>query len=188
MRSPFSFTPGAHPRACGENLKRLYTRSEIAGSSPRMRGKHQWRWGESTPSRLIPAHAGKTERASPANHPPPAHPRACGENLAASLRRSLIIGSSPRMRGKLNHLPHLNSLTRLIPAHAGKTKIWLDSGRCSGAHPRACGENLRLAFKPSTTLGSSPRMRGKLHPNDPTWRRSGLIPAHAGKTLNDLEF
>ena len=31
--------------------------------------------------------------------------------------------------------------------------------------------------------GSSPRVRGKLHPNDPTWRRSGLIPACAGKTF-----
>ena len=49
-----------HPRACGENVKRLYTRFLYSGSPPRMRGK-QARWAAfRRRSRITPAHAGKT--------------------------------------------------------------------------------------------------------------------------------
>ena len=57
-----------------------------------------------------------------------------------------------------------------------------------GAHPRVCGEN--AAFKALDALdeGSSPRVRGKPHVHTPLGPPKGLIPACAGKTLNDLEF
>ena len=40
----------------------------------------------------------------------------------------------------------------------------------------------------AATDGSSPRVRGKLHGALDEASDSGLIPACAGKTLNDLEF
>ena len=97
-------------------------------------------------------------------------------------------GSSPRMRGKPRVLMEAVSDAGLIPAYAGKTS---GTGNCvnqGGAHPRVCGENAFLVCLRYNVLGSSPRMRGK--PNNPgAWRYpTGLIPAYAGKTLNDLEF
>ena len=90
----------AHPRACGENCDATIARRWPAGSSPRMRGKpyaNAIHWGRKG---LIPAHAGKTPLAPARPILAPAHPRACGENIAPGEGMPLTKGSSPRMRGK----------------------------------------------------------------------------------------
>ena len=70
----------------------------------------------------------------------------------------------------------------LIPAHAGKTFEQARVVQLGGAHPRSRGENwpqLGIAVRGE---GSSPLTRGKQN----LWKvgitRTGLIPAHAGKT------
>ena len=69
-----------HPRACGANLHTVTPRSNMPGSSPRMRGKP----GRGRPIRarirIIPAHAGQTSLLTVAVNPLPDHPRACGAN------------------------------------------------------------------------------------------------------------
>ena len=86
------------------------------------------------------------------------------------------------MRGKHSHLRPLGFLTRLIPAHAGKTSR-VQSLKPSGrAHPRACGENTETRAGARGEMGSSPRMRGKLAGCMLHRQSRGLIPAHAGKT------
>ena len=153
----------AHPRACGENAVVVaYNKSE-AGSSPRVRGKLGQR-REGTPLRgLIPARAGKTSSTSRTPGSKRAHPRACGENPAAS-------AMMPRPRG-------------LIPARAGKTHAPPPSASPSPAHPRACGENHFVGNLTTDPEGSSPRVRGK--PGCYSWedRFPRLIPARAGKTF-----
>ena len=81
----FAQTPGAHPRACGENrYARQYTLAN-GGSSPRVRGKLARAGRQHRPGRLIPARAGKTRmrRAMPTTAR--AHPRACGENAIGTV-------------------------------------------------------------------------------------------------------
>ena len=131
---------------------------------------------------LIPAHAGKTVLYRIRTYPNWAHPRACGENPEGQGRCARLWGSSPRMRGKHSHLRPLGFLTRLIPAHAGKTSR-VQSLKPSGrAHPRACGENTETRAGARGEMGSSPRMRGKLAGCMLHRQSRGLIPAHAGKT------
>ena len=92
------------------------------------------------------------------------------------------MGSSPRMRGKRERLPRTCSIRRLIPAHAGKTCMKSRMMNSSKAHPRACGENNDAQTRAYSSLGSSPRMRGKhLWAWGYFWPQR-LIPAHAGKT------
>ena len=50
-----------------------------------------------------------------------AHPRSRGENLLVAWGMPSMPGSSPLTRGKRPHEPGGQRLTRLIPAHAGKT-------------------------------------------------------------------
>ena len=172
----------AHPRACGENASAKVTMSLSEGSSPRMRGKPSQAWVTLFRNGLIPAHAGKTRATQPAASASRAHPRACGENLLPFGSRSLLPGSSPRMRGKRSWHRIFVALRRLIPAHAGKT-ISLDFLRKnSGAHPRACGENSVGFDSHPPDQGSSPRMRGKRNSSTMNSSTKGLIPAHAGKT------
>ena len=151
----------AHPRACGENPSNASPRSFECGSSPRMRGKLLAVPLVEIIHRLIPAHAGKTATFFVSMLWYGAHPRACGENFQVALCETREAGSSPRMRGKRIITALVPILTRLIPAHAGKTGCCRDRRPRHGAHPRACGENAcsgRLRVRPP---GSSPRMRGK---------------------------
>ena len=93
-----------------------------------------------------------------------------------------MMGSSPRMRGKLHVIDENSFVNRLIPAHAGKTGGPTIVASLAWAHPRACGENGYEPVNPASIDGSSPRMRGKLLPTTQEDYEAGLIPAHAGKT------
>ena len=76
------------------------------GSSPRVRGKPRHRTAPRATDGLIPACAGKTTGAAPPTASSPAHPRVCGENSSEAGDEKGAVGSSPRVRGKLeNHLP-----------------------------------------------------------------------------------
>ena len=154
----------------------------FTGSSPRMRGKPRRGFPRVARGRLIPAHAGKTSRASSKSWLAWAHPRACGENSQAPANTRRFRGSSPRMRGKPLNLHVSNAVGRLIPAHAGKTSCKKWTLKTSRAHPRACGENLRASPQTTQGRGSSPRMRGKRRGSRVSASASRLIPAHAGKT------
>ena len=70
----------AHPRAGGENGRRLVWRLVVRGSSPRGRGKLRAALPYAGPRRLIPARAGKTGRMCDRCARVRAHPRAGGEN------------------------------------------------------------------------------------------------------------
>ena len=94
------YCASAHPRACGENPAFTAMLAMLAGSSPRVRGKHSRGGGADHFSRLIPARAGKTLCTSAWTVAPSAHPRACGENLWGSEVTVSPGGSSPRVRGK----------------------------------------------------------------------------------------
>ena len=113
--------PTAHPRACGENVLERMDSLEQAGSSPRMRGKPVRSALRCRSQRLIPAHAGKTSLNAWTLWNKRAHPRACGENHMQLTDVADRLGSSPRMRGKLDFLRKNPGSARLIPAHAGKT-------------------------------------------------------------------
>ena len=72
----------------------------------------------------------------------------------------------------------------LIPAHAGKTDLRGGGAHERGAHPRSRGENQVLRSAGSGVAGSSPLTRGKRRASPQELRRPGLIPAHAGKTVD----
>ena len=73
--------------------------------------------------RLIPAHAGKTNLHYASCTMYRAHPRSRGENHVVENCFSAHFGSSPLTRGK----PPISDAKlwgdRLIPAHAGKTRV-----------------------------------------------------------------
>ena len=173
----------AHPRVCGENKVAIHGVLDAIGSSPRVRGKRIFLELSIFEHGLIPAHAGKTFLETPVVGLSWAHPRACGENGVRGCRALAESGSSPRMRGKHLWRAPDHPGRRLIPAHAGKTSQDALPVSIFKAHPRACGENRLSSCMLGGGAGSSPRMRGK--PRQPSADRlsTGLIPAHAGKTL-----
>ena len=167
---------------CGENAATNPIICPQSGSSPRVRGKRTGRWWCPRRARLIPACAGKTTpTCSPAARTS-AHPRVCGENAWAPWSLSVAVGSSPRVRGKPADPGLRRGSPGLIPACAGKTAPQSPTRCATGAHPRVCGENSRMCLRNISSMGSSPRVRGKQVVEDGHRRRVRLIPACAGKT------
>ena len=111
----------AHPRSRGENEMLVSMSLSFRGSSPLTRGKLGHGLVESRGRRLIPAHAGKTPAAKRAGAASRAHPRSRGENADRQRETATAWGSSPLTRGKPDLSEVGGPLTRLIPAHAGKT-------------------------------------------------------------------
>ena len=172
-----------------------------------MRGKRPTRSLSAKPTRIIPAHAGQTielvaQSGRSADHPRACganrlisvaaacradHPRACGANWIMMSMLLWIVGSSPRMRGKLRVVVLAGLVERIIPAHAGQTTT--DASRLPIApdHPRACGANILDASPGAHPSGSSPRMRGKLLFRNVREPCARIIPAHAGQTRGQEE-
>ena len=120
--SAWSRRAWAHPRSRGENFASRWIASSAMGSSPLTRGKQVRAKVGVKPSRLIPAHAGKTASVGVRCVAGRAHPRSRGENPVGHPRRVRDGGSSPLTRGKPQELPNLFDDLGLIPAHAGKTR------------------------------------------------------------------
>ena len=187
-RKPAGRGGRAHPRSRGENASVRFRGLAALGSSPLTRGKRTHSSATSPPTRLIPAHAGKTQDL---NLRPPgsgAHPRSRGENRDRADTTRPGPGSSPLTRGKRIIRSGDSTRRRLIPAHAGKTAYSFAAADARAAHPRSRGENARSRLSPPPVSGSSPLTRGKRARPISRLGTAGLIPAHAGKTLPDMRF
>ena len=110
------------------------------------------------------------------------HPRVCGENPRTLPARVPRPGTSPRMRGKPEAFDYLGGDGRNIPAYAGKTPTVRHATPVVEEHPRVCGENGADSVFQGSSIGTSPRMRGKhLHAEGVAYAFRN-IPAYAGKT------
>ena len=177
-----SVGPRAHPRSRGENLCEVEDAGAPVGSSPLTRGKLISMILFSLVIGLIPAHAGKTAGRTCPPASPAAHPRSRGENLLRLPVGLRAAGSSPLTRGKRAGVRSPIYFHRLIPAHAGKTRIEARPYQRVAAHPRSRGENHHSCVDRRAHAGSSPLTRGKHDQSASTVGEIRLIPAHAGKT------
>ena len=133
---------------------------------------------------IIPAHAGLTILRITAVCCARDHPRACGAHDYLMADERGRWGSSPRMRGSLPPPAFCPPAPGIIPAHAGLTNYEDPAAKLPRDHPRACGAHRGDWIIVHDTWGSSPRMRGSLLRK---WRNSiatGIIPAHAGLTID----
>ena len=92
----------------------------VVGSPPRMRGKGSV--GKQTRAKqgITPAYAGKSfprRRRKPRKQD---HPRVCGEKGLNLVHWCCLLGSPPRMRGKVRVAPHTCLQVGITPAYAGK--------------------------------------------------------------------
>ena len=158
------------------------TSGASAGSTPLTRGKRDGRPERLRARRLIPAHAGKTRPRYCYRKRYRAHPRSRGENQKSYATLKDYRGSSPLTRGKRAVMTSAVKLTRLIPAHAGKTHPGRNRAAPFPAHPRSRGENRAEIAAIQTRASSSPLTRGKLPSRLAPPYLVRLIPAHAGKT------
>ena len=86
------------------------------------------------------------------------------------------------MRGKVYNFIQYSANLGITLAHAGKRLRGAYGGLYAGDHPRTCGEKLNLTPEQGPFLGSPPHMRGKVGRSMFRAPRTGITPAHAGKS------
>ena len=152
-----------------------------SGSSPRVRGslcvwevRQTWR-------RFIPARAGEPSVGRLGRLATGVHPRACGGAMRSAILFTSASGSSPRVRGSLPPALRRRRDLRFIPARAGEPRASSTPARRAPVHPRACGGAPRGCCRPSSAMGSSPRVRGSPAPHRLQRRPWRFIPARAGE-------
>ena len=101
---------------------------------------------------------------------------------------SLLLGSSPPVRGAHGDRDTRKHHGGLIPARAGSTMSCSAPPIRFGAHPRPCGEHSLRARRMLSGWGSSPPVRGALASTLGLSISSGLIPARAGSTAMTIVF
>ena len=129
-----------HPRACGEKSSSASLSKSVKGSPPRMRGKDIYCGTSIGEGGITPAHAGKSQAAEAQSQTAWDHPRACGEKPVPIMPVVNAAGSPPRMRGKVCRHYISFFVSRITPAHAGKSTISSFNQVVNRDHPRACGE------------------------------------------------
>ena len=92
-----------------------------------------------------------------------------------------VKGSPPRMRGKVILLPSTRRVSRITPAHAGKSGLRTQAACGLRDHPRTCGEKQYRIRVAAPGVGSPPHMRGKDWDMPKVRAVGGITPAHAGK-------
>ena len=137
-------------------------------------------------SRITPAGAGKTFTYRAYVPIAQDHPRRCGENATAWRRLTVLPGSPPQVRGKLNRFKPKFNRFRITPAGAGKTRSARLCRRQLWDHPRRCGENYSRTANSAARVGLPPQVRGKPTLDDTAHIAVRITPAGAGKTAAGL--
>ena len=168
---------------CGEKRRFRRFTTILSGSPPRVRGKVGYRWVFADDYRITPACAGKSASRCLYYLSWGDHPRVCGEKQDAGSACKQIVGSPPRVRGKVFAVCDSRRLRRITPACAGKSRCGHTAPRRRRDHPRVCGEKGSRNFLTSLYWGSPPRVRGKELIAATAIVRAGITPACAGKRL-----
>ena len=132
---------------------------------------------------ITPAYAGKRSQGVAALQLGWDHPRVCGEKQAAVALPQPVLGSPPRMRGKVELVHQTEGKVGITPACAGKSSHQHGAGRWRRDHPRVCGEKGCCKFSSRNHSGSPPRMRGKDLSDNELQVLDGITPAYAGKSV-----
>src|SRR5260370_1379104 len=127
-----------------------------------MWGKRQRVHAREVLFRFTPTHVGKARDVERPSTPLPVPPHACGESIIRLAPAIVLVGSPPRMWGKLEVRPALGLGERFTPTHVGKAAGGRWARRDPSVHPHACGESAPRHNQSPDPLGSPPRMRSKL--------------------------
>ena len=98
-------------------------------------------------------------------------------------------GSPPRVRGKGNFGLDFCVIVGITPACAGKRTLCATRPAPAGDHPRVCGEKEVAVDFQRDPLGSPPRVRGKVRPENPPFQAVQDHPRVCGeKRVSTLRF
>jgi len=112
------------------------------------------------------------------------HPHVCGEKFIAISINFFILGSSPRVWGKVFQYKFSVLSIRFIPTCVGKRVKCQYSYDYVAVHPHVCGEKSDIIALHVPIGGSSPRVWGKAQNSGGVSGCDRFIPTCVGKSDN----
>ena len=167
---------------CGEKGATRLNAARPVGSPPRVRGKARSAARSLISTGITPACAGKRACRCRSRRDTRDHPRVCGEKSRCPAQSPARRGSPPRVRGKVRSSAVYCTPPRITPACAGKSQIQRGVLYTAEDHPRVCGEKTLRIDVFDASVGSPPRVRGKVHRVSVFVHDHGITPACAGKS------
>ena len=153
---------GVHPRVYGGEVGPGETEGQVAGPSPRVRGRAGDGRGLNPLHRSIPACTGERTNGEGLLHPWGVHPRVYGGETPWDRARAIPAGPSPRVRGRGLHAGRLGRLPGSIPACTGERAAGGPGGGVAAVHPRVYGGEGSQGVSRPWTRGPSPCVRGRV--------------------------
>ena len=179
-----SIESGLSPRVRGTDYSAT-TDARILGLSPRVRGTDHQR-GAALFRGSIPACTGEPRDSVEYAEVVPVYPRVYGGTSHPCEVLASRDGLSPRVRGNLAQVDHLNFIQRSYPACTGEpTCRGDDLGVARGLSPRVRGTMPGLG-RPHLVTGLSPRVRGNPEVFCGVVAERGSIPACTGEPYFSL--
>ena len=170
-----------YPRVGGETKSVSAFGARSRGLSPRGRGNPRRQPDRGGRAGSIPAWAGKPRPCVMRPAGSTVYPRVGGETAALDTAVGIHAGLSPRGRGNRVAVGRLHASDGSIPAWAGKPVDLRNADVQGEVYPRVGGETCWSRSCSGSPSGLSPRGRGNRCRCSPATRRTGSIPAWAGK-------
>ena len=111
--------------------------------------------------RIIPTRVGTRRLSLPFKVLSGDHPHACGDKFIISLKKSYMLGSSPRVWGQETITQSSQKGCRIIPTRVGTSSGVDTSIPFPKDHPHACGDKPQRLQRRLRPPGSSPRVWGQ---------------------------
>ncbi len=131
---------------------------------------------------ITPTCVGKSNRGDYLPSKDTDHPHVCGEKGGKKLWQIRSTGSPPRVWGKVCGMKEKLTLYGITPTCVGKRPKKLDSAKHMWDHPHVCGEKLSMPTHMRSTMGSPPRVWGKVDRIQAVAFRIGITPTCVGKS------
>ena len=177
-----------HPHACGDDRRGRRRPSRSRGSPPRVWGR-RLRGGELAPARrFTPTRVGTTGRSPGRRRARTVHPHACGDDAPTAPSTTVVIGSPPRVWGRLRLATAVVRAQRFTPTRVGTTACVSARTATCTVHPHACGDDCRSCSRAASANGSPPRVWGRPARADPGHPDARFTPTRVGTTTASREL
>ena len=150
-----------HPHAYGDKFLYVYRKEYLIGSSPRVWGQGDKKWGLGQSPRIIPTRMGTRITCWKSLLSTGDHPHAYGDKACLLLYPYHNQGSSPRVWGQVSDYSDIGRYFRIIPTRMGTSQQMLFLLQVSVDHPHAYGDKQYHELYHERLLGSSPRVWGQ---------------------------
>ena len=148
------------PSVCGDYSHRLTDTDAIADTTPRVRGLRPSGLAAGDAVRYNPACAGTTRSSSAGTFLSSIQPRVCGDYCCRFCMSSMMVDTTPRVRG-LHEVMELETVhSRYNPACAGTTLLFDEKVLVHQIQPRVCGDYLPTSTITRPLADTTPRVRG----------------------------